>query len=75
MEQMESSKDLFGIQEDFQPLRGEAHEKELMNFAAEDYDAGASLHVGGQPTSHVEGVHLKLRREAQSSFKTWIECN
>jgi hypothetical protein len=28
----------------------EAHEKELMNFVAEEYDAGASLHVS-QPTS------------------------
>jgi hypothetical protein len=34
----------------FPKLREEAHEQELMNFAAEEYDAGASLHVI-QPTS------------------------
>jgi hypothetical protein len=34
----------------FQHLRWEAHEQELMNFAAEEYDAGASLHVS-QPAS------------------------
>jgi hypothetical protein len=34
----------------FQQLRWEAHEQELMNFAAEEYDAGASLHVS-QPAS------------------------
>jgi hypothetical protein len=55
MEQMESSKDLFGIQEDFQQLRGEAHEQELMIFAAVEYDAGASLHVS-QPASHASHV-------------------
>jgi hypothetical protein len=50
MEQIKSSKDLFGIQEDFQPLTGEAHEQELMIFAAVEYDAGASLHIS-QPAS------------------------
>jgi hypothetical protein len=34
----------------FPQLRVEAHEQELMNFAAEEYDAGASLHVS-QPAS------------------------
>jgi hypothetical protein len=34
----------------FPQLRWEAHEQELMNFAAEEYDAGASLHVS-QPAS------------------------
>jgi hypothetical protein len=29
----------------FQHLRWEAHEQELMNFAAKEYDEGASLHV------------------------------
>jgi len=29
----------------FQQLRWEAHEKELMSFAAEEFDAEASLHV------------------------------
>jgi hypothetical protein len=36
--------------EGFQHLRWEAHENELMNFAAEEYDVGASLHVS-QPAS------------------------
>jgi hypothetical protein len=44
MEQMNSSKYLFGIQEDFQTAIGEAHEQELMNFAAVENDVGASLH-------------------------------
>jgi hypothetical protein len=34
----------------FQQLRWEAHEQELMNFVAEEYDVGASLHVS-QPAS------------------------
>jgi hypothetical protein len=34
----------------FQHQRWEAHEQELMNFAAEEFDAGASLHVS-QPAS------------------------
>jgi len=45
MEQMGSSRYLFGIHGDFQQLRGEAHEQELMIFSAVEYDAGASLHV------------------------------
>jgi hypothetical protein len=36
----------------FPPMRWEAHEQELMNFSAEEYDARASLHVS-QPTSYV----------------------
>ena len=47
---MESSKDLFGIQEDFQQPRGEAHEQELMDFATMEYDARASLHIS-QPAA------------------------
>jgi hypothetical protein len=34
----------------FPQLREEAHEKKLMNFAAEEYDAGASSHVS-QPAT------------------------
>jgi hypothetical protein len=36
-------------------MREEAHEHELMNFAVEEYDAGAYLHVrsANQPASHV----------------------
>jgi hypothetical protein len=33
MEQMDNSKGLFGIQEDFQQQLWEAHEQELMNFS------------------------------------------
>jgi hypothetical protein len=44
----------------FQHQRWEAHEQELMNFAAEEFDAGASLHVS-QPASHV------------SEFKSCVE--
>jgi hypothetical protein len=50
---MDNSTVSFGIQEDFQSLRGEAHEKELMIFAAVEYDAGASLHAVSQPASHI----------------------
>jgi hypothetical protein len=38
MEQMDSSKELFGIQVDF-----DSHAGKLMIFTAEEYDAGASL--------------------------------
>jgi hypothetical protein len=58
---MGSSRYLFGIQEDFQQLRGEAHEQELMNFVAEEYDAGASLHIS-QLASQPSSMHLKLKR-------------
>jgi hypothetical protein len=51
----------------FQHQRWEAHEKDLMNFVAEEYDAGASLHVN-QPASQprVERTHSKLKRGASS---------
>jgi hypothetical protein len=39
--------------EGFPQLRWEAHEQELMNFAAEEYDAGASLHDSQPAASHV----------------------
>jgi hypothetical protein len=44
----------------FQHRIWEAHEQELMNSAAEEYDAGASLHIS-QPASHV------------SKFKSCVE--
>jgi hypothetical protein len=56
------SRHLFGIQEDFPKLRGEAHEQELMIFAAEEYDAGASLHI--RPASQ-----LVMSREFKSCLK------
>jgi hypothetical protein len=65
MEKMNSSKYLFGIQEDFQQLRGEAHEKELIIFAAVEYDAGASLHAASQPATSAR-MHSKLKGGAAS---------
>jgi hypothetical protein len=48
---MDSSKELFGIQVDFNSGAGKLMSKELMIFAAEEYDAGASLHIiKRQPT-------------------------
>jgi hypothetical protein len=41
---MDNSIRTFGIQVDFNRI-WEAHEKELMIFPAEEYDAGASLHA------------------------------
>jgi cytosine/adenosine deaminase-related metal-dependent hydrolase len=38
---------------------GEAHEQELMIFAAVEYDAGASLHAASQPASHVSAHSFK----------------
>jgi hypothetical protein len=62
MERMNSSKDLFGIQEDFQAATGKSHEQELMNFAAVEYDAGASLHAASQPRQRARIQMLKERR-------------
>jgi hypothetical protein len=47
----------------FQPQRWESHEQELMNFAAEQFDAGASLHIS-QPASLTNEfrLHVKERR-------------
>jgi hypothetical protein len=58
----------------FQQLRWEAHEQELMNFAAEEYDAGASLHVN-QPASQPTSAHTfnEERRSLISNLK--FECN
>jgi hypothetical protein len=60
MEQMNNSKDLFGIQEDFQVAIGKSHEQELMNFVAVEYDAGASLHAASQPHQR---AHIQMLRE------------
>jgi hypothetical protein len=69
MEQMESSKDLFGIQEDFQQLRGEAHEQELMIFAAEEYDAGASLHISQPASQPRQRACIQRLKRGATSFK------
>jgi hypothetical protein len=49
----------------FPQLRGEAHEQELMNFAAEEYDAGASSHVS-QPASQPCQAHAFKAEERRS---------
>jgi hypothetical protein len=65
MERMNSSKDLFGIQEDFQTATGKAHEQELMIFVAVEYDAGASLHVSSQQLATSACMHSYAKREGQ----------
>jgi hypothetical protein len=75
MEQMGSSRYFFGIHEDFQPLRGEANEQELMKFSADDFDVGASLHVS-QPASHpcrARAFKAEERHNPHLLFE--IECN
>jgi hypothetical protein len=61
----------------FQQLRWEAHEQELMNFAAEEYDAGASLHVS-QPASQPRQAHafkVEERRNPHLKFElNVIKC-
>jgi hypothetical protein len=49
----------------FPTATGEAHEQELMIFAAVEYDAGASLHAASQPASHVSAHAFRVEREAQ----------
>jgi hypothetical protein len=46
----------------FQQATGEAHEQELMIFAAVEYDAGASLHASQSATSARTHAGLKERR-------------
>jgi hypothetical protein len=46
----------------FQQFREEAHEQELMIFAAVEYDAGASLHASQSTTSARTHAGLKGRR-------------
>jgi hypothetical protein len=48
----------------FPQLRVEAHEQELMNFAAEEYDAGASLHVSQPASQPRQRMHSRLKRGA-----------
>jgi hypothetical protein len=50
----------------FQPFREEAHEQELMIFAAVEYDAGASLHA--IPSTTLAHTHSCAEREAQPHF-------
>jgi hypothetical protein len=52
----------------FQQLRWEAHEQELMNFAAEEYDAGASLHVSQPASQPRQRTHSMLKRGAALIF-------
>jgi hypothetical protein len=59
----------------FPKLREEAHEQELMNFAAEEYDAGASLHVSQPASQPRQRVHSRLKRGATLVFNFEIECN
>jgi hypothetical protein len=60
MEQMESSKDLFGIQEDFQQLRGEAHEQELMILQLRSLMQEHLSMSASQPASHAS-MNSKLK--------------
>jgi hypothetical protein len=56
----------------FQQLRWEAHENKLMNFIAEEYDAGASLHTNHVPASQPTSTHTfneEKRLLALSHFK------
>jgi hypothetical protein len=59
----------------FPKLREEAHEQELMNFAAEEYDAGASLHVSQPASQPRQRMHSKLKRGATLVFHFEFECN
>jgi hypothetical protein len=68
MEQMNSSRDLIWDPGGFQQLRWEAHEQELMNFAAEEYDAGASLHVSQPASQPCQRMHSRLKRGATLIF-------
>jgi hypothetical protein len=52
----------------FQQWCWEAHEKELMIFAAEEYDAGASLQASYVPASQHIKHAFNGRREAQPSL-------
>jgi hypothetical protein len=48
---------------------GEAHEQELMIFAAVEYDAGASLHAASQPASHVSVHAFICKKGGAASFE------
>jgi hypothetical protein len=62
---MGSSRYFFGIQEDFHPLRGEAHEQELMILQLRILMQEHLSTSASQPASHVERMHSKIKREAQ----------
>jgi hypothetical protein len=51
----------------FPQLRVEAHEQELMNFAAEEYDAGASSHVS-QPAQPRQAHAFKAEERCSPRF-------
>jgi hypothetical protein len=68
MEQMESSKDLFGIQEDFQQLRGEAHEQELMILQLRSLMQEHLSTSASQPASHVSAF-IQAEERGAASFK------
>jgi hypothetical protein len=54
-------------------LRWESHEQELMNFSAEEYDAGASLSIHpctSQPSS-ISSAHSMRRRGATLSYSNF----
>jgi hypothetical protein len=59
----------------FPQLRWEAHEQELMNFAAEEYDAGASLHVSQPASQPRQRMHSRMKRGATFIFNFEFECN
>jgi hypothetical protein len=58
----------------FPQLRWEAHEQELMNFAAEEYDAGASLHVS-QPASQSVKIQIAFKAEERRCPHFDLELN
>jgi hypothetical protein len=59
----------------FPQLRVEAHEQELMNFVAEEYDAGESLHISQPCNQPHQCMHSKLKRGATLIFHFEFECN
>jgi hypothetical protein len=65
MEQMGSSRYLFGIQEDFQQLRGEAHEQELMILQLRSMMQEHLSTSASQPASHASEFKSHAKREAQ----------
>jgi hypothetical protein len=62
----------------FQQLGWRAHEQELMNFAVEEYDAGASLHASHAPASQPTSAHTfneEKRRQPSHILKFECKCN
>jgi hypothetical protein len=69
MEQMNKLQKFVWDPGGFPQLRVEAHEQELMNFAAEEYDAGASLHVISQPANHVSEFKSRVEERRSPHLK------